>query len=429
MPVGTEHTQSIRLLIAESIAAHREHIVDEIFGALIERIPELDQSDLSLTEHLRQSVASNVAVYLELLEQDAVDSETLQAPVPAMEYATRVAQRDISVSALNRAYHIGQNQLLRLTLDQIDQLDLSNSQKLEAIRYVSESLDLYIEWVVRAVIEVYETEKSRWWSNRATLNAAAIRRLLRGDSISAQEFLEQTRYNLATLHVGVITWFHDDGDAIAQQRTVDEFIRQLAALLRSDSPPLVTAADSRTAWAWISVSELGLSDRVRQAIETAASRIPGGQVVLGMSATPGTSGFIDAHENALLTQAVALRAPHRYPNTVLVSNDPGVGLSALLLSDTSRTKKWLHDVLGELAGPGEAQEQVRKTLSVFYAHDQNFSQTAQILGVHRNTVRRRVERFEQQRQTTSDPLGTLEIALALQMYEMVHTDHDSPEQV
>lgn len=407
-----------RLAIATSLNAKHEAIVDRIVIRLRERIPGLDQ-DPSLQDLLQESVAGNVAIYLQILSNEGIGPESLQAPVAAVDYATRIAQHDVPVSALNRAYHLGQNELLRFTIDEIDELDIPEAHKVDIIRYASERIDLYSDWILQMIIEIYEVEKRRWWSNHASLNVAIIRRVLRGGAVTAEQFLAQTRYSLDSYHLGIIAWFQDGDDVTAQHRNVDRLIRRLAALLRSAYPPLTTAADGLTSWAWIGLPGPTLTSEMRHSIEQAADGTRGVRLALGVPSQSGSEGFVRSHQEALMAQTLVLNAPTHFPNTVVANSDPWVGLTAILLKDRELTRHWVHQVLGEFSGQGEAPRLVRQTMTTFYATDGNFSRTAELLGIHRNTVKRRVDGFEEALSGRRDLNGTIEIALALRMHAIL----------
>jgi hypothetical protein len=415
---GASAPDATRLAIATSLNAKQEAIVDRIVIRLRERIPVLDQVP-SPQDLLRESVAGNVSTFLQLLSNEGIDSESLQAPVAAVEYATRIAQHEVPVSALNRAYHLGQNELLRFTIDEIDELNIPGSQKLEIIRYASERIDLYSDWILQRVIEIYAVEKRRWWSNRASLNAAIIRRVLRGGSVTSEQFFTQTRYCLDSYHLGIIAWFQDGHGVTDQQRNVDGLFQRLAGILRSGCPPLTTAADGLTAWAWIALSGPTLTSKMRHAIEHAAEGTPGVRLALGVPSQRGSEGFVRSHKQAVMAQTLAINAPTHFSSTVVASSDPWVGLTAIFLKDRDLTKLWVHQVLGEFAGQGEPSRLVRQTMAKYYATDGNSSRTAELLGIHRNTVKRRVALFEKASSGFHNPNSATEIALALRMHDIL----------
>ena len=72
--------------------------------------------------------------------------------------------------------------------------------------------------------------------------------------------------------------------------------------------------------------------------------------------------------------------------------------AAVLVGDLAAIRRYAAEVLGDAAAPGEREEALR---------------TAEDLGVHRNTVRQRVTRFEAGR---AGPIDRVELTLALRLY-------------
>jgi DNA-binding PucR family transcriptional regulator len=132
---------------------------------------------------------------------------------------------------------------------------------------------------------------------------------------------------------------------------------------------------------------------------------------------PGVDGFRRSHQQAVGAWQVALSS-NRYRHAPVVADaDPNVALTSILLKDQNQSVQWMTRVLGRFAGHGEANESVRETLRVFFASGQNYSRTAEITGVHRNTVRHRVARFEAE-QSGAQQFDPLEVALALRIHDV-----------
>ena len=119
---------------------------------------------------------------------------------------------------------------------------------------------------------------------------------------------------------------------------------------------------------------------------------------------------------------MALAAARYRTTPVIADADPNVALTSILLKDQGVSIRWMRQALGTFAEGGDSNAAVLETLGVFFATGQNYSRTAELLGVHRNTVRHRVARFEAQRgiagqQTSIEQLDPLEVALALRIHD------------
>ncbi|MFZ8398892.1 hypothetical protein ACO1L5_13990, partial [Staphylococcus aureus] len=80
-------------------------IVAEMRDLLASRIDDLG-GDPQLVEMLHGSIEGNVTTICHILTND-IDVDSLQPTTAAVEYAARLAQRDVPLSSLTRAYYLG----------------------------------------------------------------------------------------------------------------------------------------------------------------------------------------------------------------------------------------------------------------------------------------------------------------------------------
>lgn len=400
--------------VATKLRIDHPEISADLRDVLTENIPELGR-DRQLLELLRASVESNVStVYHVMANNISVDS--LQPPTAAMEYAARLAQRDIPLYALTRAYYIGQSGLLEVALEEVEQLELPEGAKTEAIRGVMSVIHTYIDWMLQRVTEAYGIEHKRWWSARATSNTSLILKTLRGEVTAPRQFLAETRYDIERQHLALILWADAAAGSEAVQHELDRAVRQLATVLGSTQSPLVTAADPTTIWAWASLPKASLDQRTRLAIDGVMSEHPGIRVTFG-GVERGAHGFRRSHEQADRARQLALTDGYYGNAAVIGYSDPRVALAAMLFNDKETAMEFMRKVLGTLAGPDAANAKIRETLRIYYASGRNASYTAEATGVHRNTVRRRVAAFEE-RLGGTEHIDELEAALALRIHSL-----------
>ncbi len=397
--------------IVRRLESGHPRIAAEMRELLATNIEDLG-GDSQLIDLLQASVESNLSTIFHMLS-NGIGLESLKPPTAAIEYAVRLAQHDIQLSALTRAYYLAQSMLLRVTLQEIGKLELPEGAKLEAVRGAADAIHGYIDWMLQRLTEAYGAEHRRWWSARATANTAIVLKVLRGESVSASSFLAETRYGLEQRHLAMVAWIEDSAaDAPAQQR-LDRLVRQIAALLRSPHTALVSAVDRSTVWSWVAMTASGVNAETRQDIDRIVGEHAGISLSLG-GVEFGVAGFRRSHERALAAREVALAMRGRR-GSVIADTDANVGLLSLLLKDRQASLAWMHRVLGPFAEAGAGNEAMRETLAEFYDSGQNYSQTAERLGVHRNTVRHRIARFEQAGGRSYD-VDPLEVALALRIH-------------
>lgn len=373
------------------------------------------QGDQQLLELLQASIESNLSTIFHMIIND-IDLQSLKPPTAAVEYAVRLAQRDIPLSSLTRAYYLAQSMFLRIALDEVERLELPDGKRLELVRGLANLIHSYIDWMLQRITEEYGTEHRRWWSARATTNTAIILKVLRGDTVSPQSFAAETHYDLDQRHLAMVAWFEDPSGGVEAQQRLDRLVRQVAALLGSPRAPLISAVDRTTAWSWVSMPVAELAAKTRASIDVVIARAQGVRLSLG-GIESGAPGFRISHQQAVGAWHVA-QSSNRYRSApVVADSDPNVALTSILLKDQAESVRWMNRVLGRYAGAGESNSAVRETLRVFFATGQNYSRTAELTGVHRNTVRHRVARFEAERRGMQH-LDPLEVALALRIHDV-----------
>ena len=107
----------------------------------------------------------------------------------------------------------------------------------------------------------------------------------------------------------------------------------------------------------------------------------------------GLAGFRRTHLEALEAQRVAMiRDDPTRPVTGF--HEPGLNVAALLALDLNQTRRWVHETLGKLAYDDEKHDRLRETLLLFFRHDSSYTATAEVLVMHKNSVKYRVATAE-----------------------------------
>lgn len=392
-------------------------IVEDMTELLAERVAGLDQ-DPQLIEILHASIHGNVWTLGHVLTND-IDIDSIQPNTGAVEYAVRLAQRDVPLASLTRAYYLGQAMLVRRGIDAVDQLELEDKVlQMNLVRRMTDVTHNYFDWMIQYVTEVHITEQAKWWTARAVTNTAVVLKVLRGDPLSAAGFESKTRYSLELHHIAFIAWLELETQDTEEQQRVDRLLRRMASIVQSPKPPLITASDQSTAWAWAAMPTAKLDPGLLRRIEALAATEDARniRVVVGAPGS-GVAGFRRSHEQAAKARLVALGAKRYLEERFVSFSDPDVGFLSLIMHDQKSAIIWTKEVLGQVAGRGEQNSALRETLATFYETGENFSKTAEVLGLHRNTIRQRVGRFEQERGTSR--VNRLEMSLALKLFDLL----------
>lgn len=397
--------------IARSLRERETAIVQAMSELLSHEIDQLD-NDPILIELLESSVRGNVSTIIHVLANDT-SVEHLQPTTAAVDYALRLAQRDVPSHSLVRAYHMGQNDMMRLCFDEVRARALPPPLDLAVMKHISDVLYSYIDWITLFVFEAYEDERKRWLGARGNVHSSTIHGLLSSSDSTSGPFEAETGYRLDQTHLALIIW-HTDADEAAAMNALDRIARSTATLLRSNGLPVVTAIDRRTLWAWIPLGKRALAidtQNIREALT-----LDGARLAVGLPAG-GIDGFRRSHEQAQAAYSVANVTGTSTPE-VVGFGDRGVAVVSLLARDLDSTRAWVWEVLGPLAEHTDTAAQLRLTLSTYFTTGESHLHTAHKLNLHRNTVKYRINKFVTPHLADHD---RLDLALALQACEFLGT--------
>ena len=375
--------------IATIIGAIQQHLTSEI-GEL--------RGDPQLLELLRASVAGNVETVLDAVRYD-IGIERVEPPTAALEYARRTAQHGVPVTAVVRAYRLGQQQLLTFVLDEIRHADLDPAVALESFETISSVTFGYIDWISQQVIHAYETERERWVENRNSVRAVRVRELLeltenQVGQLDIDAASAAIGYPLRRTHLAVILWTDNPGEPGGELLRLERFLRELVEAMRLPDGALFVAADRVSAHGWLALPAARADDAVGQIRRFAADCSEPPALAVG-SPLAGPDGFRRSHRQAHSARRVVLaRAPgHRFAAV----GEPGLAAAALLTEDLAETRAWVSETLGGLAGDTGGDERLRETLRVFLGVGSSYKAAAERLNLHHNSVRYRVERAIERR--------------------------------
>jgi DNA-binding PucR family transcriptional regulator len=375
-------------------------------GVLSSEITELD-GEPRLVELLGASIESNVEVILHILQHN-ISAENVEQPSAAVEYARRLAQRGVPVTALVRAYRLGQDFLLKVIFDEIGRQADDPSIGFYATQHVVTATFRYVDWISQQLVEVYEQERARWLHNQYALRIDRIQALLDGKTdVAATE--AALGYAMRQHHLGVIVWLPEEPIEEGQLPRLEQLVTALGRELSCTRRPLFCARDRSSGWGWLPLGSAVPSVKVvGEAAAQLADVSPDCRLALG-APSPGVGGFRDTHRQALAAQRVAAVAGDD-AESVISYGQPGVRAAALLCADLEQTRSLVRDTLGRLAIDDPQRARLRETLLTFLSTANNYTATAELLTMHKNTVKYRVARAEEER---GAPIGEDRLAVEL----------------
>lgn len=394
--------------LGRALLERKDEILREMTDRLSGQIEPLDgRTDAHLHELLERSVEGNLDAICYTLISD-LPFERIQPPTAAFVYAARLAQRDIPAHSLMRAYHMGQDDLMRHIFAIMQDVDQSPELKLNVLNHASAVVYRYIDWIVQRVLEEYEREREAWLSTVGDLRATAIHNVLAGDPVSEAQFASQTGYSLAQQHIGAFV------RCVRPQSSGDELSvvkRLVKELCRGERDGLVLAVDRSSAWAWLPRGSVGSPVDMPE-LRAIASRFADCEIALG-AAGHGIEGFRRTHQQALAVQPL-LSGLSGTDSRAIAYSEPGVAVVSVLARDREATAQWVRDVLGALAADDPVCKELRRTLRVYLQEGESYARAAEVLHLHRNSVKYRVTKALAERPAALAE-GKIDLAVALQV--------------
>ncbi|MET8020798.1 PucR family transcriptional regulator [Streptomyces decoyicus] len=371
------------VLAAQVLQANRDDVIARLVATTEAEIAQLEH-DEPLHGLLKASITENIVTALHVII-NRIDPQTVDAPASAVSYARRLAQRDVPLSALLRAYRLGHARSLDLVLGEAVRLGLPDpaGTVITLVSLTSAFLDRVCDQIGR----VYEEERERWIGSRGVLRQYWVNQLLDNPRVDLRQAEAALDYRLSGSHLAVEGWIHGTTATTDPAAVFDRLTSLLYTVLRAHGRPLLVHTDEADARIWLAVRPGCTVGPDTVAAELADAALPV-RVALG-TVRPGLDGFRRSTRAAARAKALALATEAAIPAVVAFTR---VAPVALLVDEPRELADFVFDTLGGLALDDRRRELLRETLRVFLATHRSYAATAEQLMVHRNTVHYRVQR-------------------------------------
>lgn len=396
------------VLVAREVAADAEQLLAVVLADIAEALPDL-VADPRMRElvaaTVRDTVLSAVTVF-----STGVPLTSVRTPEAGLELARRLAQRNVPIAAMLRAYRLGQARVQQELITRIAARRASGEEVAEAAREMSSAAFGFVDLVAEEVVAAYQAERDDWMRQRNAARLAKIISLLEARTGDLGDAETALGYELARAgHLAAVFWCELDG--ASRLTALERRMPRLAAAVGAVRSPLVVAPDAATLWVWFPVgAQVGTPpEAVTAAVTEALAPVPEVYAAFGDPA-PGADGFRHSHQQARQAQVLALAADPRARLRVTVS--ALLGPVALLALEPGAAAGWVRSVLGELAVDDDAHARMRETLWAYMSSGSSLATAAAELHLHKNTIQYRVRKAEEAR---GRPLanGRLDVEVAL----------------
>ncbi|WP_340379878.1 helix-turn-helix domain-containing protein [Streptomyces sp. SS7] len=378
------HVDEVVRDAAKAVQAELEQLTAGMTSMFVDIIPEFRHDD-AVQQLMVASTSSNLAAIVDMLALN-ISLGDITVPPAAAEYARRFAQHGLSLEALLRAYRLGEHMFVQCAMTTLGRFDLPTDAALAATSRIALLTNSYIDQVIERIIDIYESERSRWDARSDATRAAQVRAVLDTEGLDLASAEKMLSTSLRGWHLAAIIWTGPGPADLVLAR-----LRTGVALLAAATgkAPLTISADEQTCWAWI--SSTGKPDLAVDRLEAGLREHPALRVAVG-EPSPGLDGFRQTFRDAQRARDVA--ATGSGPDRALVLHSQ-VALAGLLVDHLTDVRAWAERVLGGLMHDDEAAVRLRETVQVFLNAGGSFTDAAARLHVHKNTVHYRVRKAEE----------------------------------
>lgn len=383
--------------VAHDLERQLDQLTADTCVHLVDKIPQLDVPEEDVRDLLVASVGANMATAVHILAHHIPVSQ-IDVPAAAAYYARRLAQRDIPMESLLRAYRLGEARFHQWWMRLLDEQYPEPKLMIAALRHTMAVTSAYIDRVSENLSEIYSEEREAWAQRAGASRAVQVRTVLEDESLNSAAAEALVGYRMSGAHLALVVWT----SARDNVRRVEPVVQAITEV--TGYQPLAVLADDRTLWAWVSGPNVADFDPAE--LET---RSTGARIALG-SPADGLAGFRASHRQALNARRVA---EVHGDDAGSVTSFAKVAVSSFLAADLADARRWVSDVLGGLAVDDDSAAELRRTVLAYLQAGSSLIDAAAELHLHKNTVRYRLRKAEDVRGGRPVTEGRLELEVAL----------------
>lgn len=383
---GSIETQ-VRQWIDDYVAAQLQHdqvvaLANRLNATIMELVP--DVADDELRRDLHASTIAQLRLFLAGLSNNVIPT---QPPDEAHALARTLARRGHDLRVLMRVYQAGQHAANEYLMERAASENLPPELERALVRRLLDSATAVLGAALEKLVDTYTEERDIGFRGTLIRRAETVRSVLSGGALDLEAASRQLGYRLSGKHIACVLW----SDANFGEGDVAGILERVAnriALSISGVRPMTVPSGAHGLWAWIPVDktpDLRALSTTNPGPEEAAVR-----VAFGGWAT-GVDGFRRSHREALAARQVAQSTA----STHWLTDYLDVELIHLVAADPDGMRALISRELSGIAGRDPSSERLRATLSAYLDHHCSASAAAQALGIHKNTVRYRMQRIEE----------------------------------
>lgn len=408
-----EQNERFEALIREFVAMQSqpellEEWLDRITGRVFEDIPTM-AADPFLVASIRRSAEAQWPAFLASILQPGRHVPMIPS---ASEMAIEIARRGGTLSELFKVYRSARRGVWEYISGLLRDQG-ADADSLQLLVYFWDRASHWIDSMAEASAVLFEDERDQVRQGAAAQRLETVREILDGrlpgedlrgisDALNGYPI---SGYNTALVLSAA------EADKVSELRPVALELSKAAGVRY----PLMASPGGRDLWVWLgTIKEPTLDELLAAKPELTARGI---RVAVGAPGE-GIEGFRRSHHEACDAQKVAATAKH-------LSNPlyfPGIETLVMLRQSGEKAARFVQRTLGDLYKNNDAMNRLRQTARVTLSVG-SVEKAAEILIVHKNTVRYRLSQVEKilGRDLNESPVA---LALALDYHEAFLTGDD-----
>lgn len=393
--LGPQDAELVRL-VGRRLGGQVLAMTEDVVAGLVDIFPRVGPPCGDVPA-LRSSVHDNMVTMWSMVA-NGLEAADVNPPLNALLWPRKMIRARVPLGTLMRVYYVGHANIWhRWVHPQLIELAAGGADTTLVSARLHSLVFTYLDQAALRVAEQYYAERLELTGSEDRLQQAAVRDLLAGSRITPA-IERAVRFPVAEQHRAWILWLPPTATDLGP--VLPSLADGVHALLGGRSSARLTTRHGPTeVWGWTGAPVaaplateklarlLGLPPDAERAW-TVTRRLP--RLVIA-APEAGAVGFRYGHEEAGAVRAAMDRAEAVSTN-VMTSEE--AGLAALLVADPPSARRFARRHLGTLAASGQRDATLLTTLRTFLANAGSFQRTAAALGVHRNTVLKRIRRCE-----------------------------------
>ncbi|MFC7448884.1 PucR family transcriptional regulator [Rhodococcus daqingensis] len=360
-----------------------EGFIDRLDSSICADVPEL-ATDAELQRDLKAAIRSQFRVFLgtEIPVDGARATVAVSGECHAL--ARTIARRGLDLRVLSQFDHACHRAVLGFATEFVAQQDLPNDFTLALMTMMWEQTSELMNTLLEELNATYTRERESLLRGAFSQRIGTVREILDGAAVDVAQASARMAYPLHRTHTALSVWAEGAAPGFDPIADLEAVVLRMAREA-SAADLLCVPSGASGLWAWMVDGDPLGPDPQHAALVPAGVRFAIGDPGAGID------GFRRSHREARAARSIAENGRQR--RTFTRYRD--VEVAALASHDPAARSALVERELAGMLGDDAASERLRDTVRAVLVSGGNQEAAARRLGVHKNTVRYRIQRAEE----------------------------------